>query len=167
MIRRGAILLEVLLSLALFVGAAGFTLGTVRNVLTAIDRSGREAFALDLARSKLAELEAGLVTVAELRDARQGIDGVGSVETFEERPDQVWLIDVTTSRTEHGTLSLIELTVTESLPGLDMGFDGGFDAGDTGAVRCTLRQLMALRDDEADAYEEDRMLEGLPMEPAP
>ena len=41
--RAGGVLLEVLLSLALFVGAASFTLGAMSNVLGALDRSRRQA----------------------------------------------------------------------------------------------------------------------------
>ena len=54
---RGGILLEVLLSLALFVGAAAFALGATRGVIGSLDRARREALAVDLARAKLAELD--------------------------------------------------------------------------------------------------------------
>ena len=80
MTRRGAILFEVLLSIALFVGAAVFALGTTQTVLVALDRAGRDALALDLARAKIAELEAGIVTISELRESAEGIDRVGSLE---------------------------------------------------------------------------------------
>ena len=39
--RRGGILLEILVSIAIFVGAAAFTLGAARSVLDGVDRAER------------------------------------------------------------------------------------------------------------------------------
>ena len=59
--RRGALLLETLLALALFVGAAGYTLVVLRDAIASTDRLERRAEALDLAGSRLAAIEAGIV----------------------------------------------------------------------------------------------------------
>lgn len=153
--RQGAILLEVLLAMALFVGSAAFCLGVTKSLFSALERADRRRLAVDLACSKLAELEAGLITVQELRGEWSG--GVGS------RPDDAdlagvpagprWAFDTVTTRTEYQGLSLVELTVTEIPPEAGPGPDD--------AVSFTLRQLVALREQDPEAYETDEMLEGL------
>ena len=70
--RRAAVLLEVLVSLALFVGAASFVLTALHTSLSGLARAEEESFAVDLARSRLAELELGLVSMADLRDEGAG-----------------------------------------------------------------------------------------------
>lgn len=150
---RGAILLEVMLAIGLFVGAAAFCLGVTRSLFASLERTDRRRLAIDLARSKLAELEAGLITVQELRGEWSG--GVGSrqddeLETAASGP--TWEINAVTTRTEYRGLSLIELTITEVPP----------DAGvESDVVSFTLRQLVALREQDPEAYEVDEMLEGL------
>ncbi|MCP3904423.1 MAG: hypothetical protein GY715_12415 [Planctomycetes bacterium] len=157
MTRRGGILLEVLLSLALFVAAAAFALGATRSVVGTLDRSRREALAVDLARSRLAELEAGIVTLAELRDDAEGLSRAGSVEAFGEEADdggRRWEIDVTTERTEFTGLVLVELTVREA-PDEAVNDPSRI-------VECTLRQLVALREGDDEAWEADELLRDLP-----
>ncbi len=147
--RRGAALLEVLLSIALFVGAAAFTLGASRAMLGNLDRAHREQQAVDLARSKMAELHVGLISIADLQAER--IIGVGSLENFNELPGEqpLWNIQVNASRTEHADLSLVELIVSEDSTHVD-------------AARYTLRQLVRLREVNGDGeYEADDLLEGL------
>ncbi len=154
---RGAILLEVMLAIGLFVGAAAFCLGVTSSLFSALERADHRRLAIDLAGSKLAELEAGLITVQDLRGEWSG--GVGS------RPDDVdragtaggssWEIDAVTTPTEYRGLSLIELTITEVPAG------GGVEGH---VVSFTLRQLVALREQDPEAYEVDEMLEGLDLE---
>jgi hypothetical protein len=152
-------LFEVMLSVALFVGAAAFCLGATRSVFGALDRAKRQQEAVDLARSKLAELEAGLITLGDLRDEWSG--AVGSFESDEEldapgrRPR--WSFDVKTSRTEFRGLTLVELTVAEP-PELE----GDRLSAETTNPSVTLRQLVALRAEDVEAYEVDELLEGLP-----
>ena len=136
--RRGGILLEILLSIAIFSGAAAFTLGAARSVLDGLDRSQRRQQMLDLARTRIAELECGLVTIAEVREeGRAGTDGG-------------YVVDVETERTQFAGRTLVIMTVREA--------EGG------GAV--TLRQLVALQPRPPQLFETDPLLEGLP-EPAP
>ena len=155
---RGAVLFEVLLALALFVGAAAFTLGALRSSLTALDRSRRESLAADLARSKMSELEAGLITVADLQGRERGLRRVGSVELAEDQsfatgaPGSFWTIDVRTGMSEFSDLTLVELTVRETTTG----------EADRSGVSCTLRQLVALRGIDSEEYEADDLLRGLP-----
>jgi hypothetical protein len=150
-------LFEVMLAVALFVGAGAFCLSVTRSLFGALDRVQREQLALDLARSKLAEVEAGLISVTDLRGTWSG--AVGSHEPAAEldsaRAARTWAIDATTTRSEHPGLSLLELTVTEETE--DLGA-----AGVVNPISVTIRQLVALRELEPEAYEQDELLEGLP-----
>ena len=96
-----------------------------------------------------------MVNLQELRGEWAG--GVGSREDDVdlEAPASVWAweIEVTTSLSEYRGLSLIELTVTEVQPGTGAASDDG--------VRYTLRQLIALREQDAEDYQVDDMMEGL------
>ena len=80
-----------------------------RSLFSALDRVQREQRALDLARSKLAELEAGLITITDLRGTWSG--AVGSHEPAVDleplRSGTSWTIEAQTIRTEHPGLSLI------------------------------------------------------------
>ncbi|MCA9292154.1 MAG: hypothetical protein KDA25_13560 [Phycisphaerales bacterium] len=164
--RRGAVLFEVVLSIALFIAAAAFTLSTARSVLTSLDASHRRLLACDLARSRMAELELGIIGLADLRDqdgfgaAAVGSIDVGAMVTTDRDPQSVrWRFDVRTERSEHPGLSVVILTVSEDTDVSDP------DAS-TGASY-TLRELIALREDDPEAYEQDALLEGLPTEPEP
>ncbi len=144
-----------MLALGLFVGSAAFCLAVTRSLFAALDRADRRQLAVDLARSRLAELEAGMVTLQELRGEWGG--GVGSVPDDVDleagESGSVWEIEITTTPSEYRGLSLIELTVTEVSP------DTGADRDD--AVSFTLRRLIALREQDPEAYETDELLEGL------
>ena len=155
--RRGAMLLEVVLSVVLFVGAASFCLAATSSLFGTLERIDRRQRVIDLARSKLTELEAGQVALGELRGEWSG--AVGSRledEDLELQPrGPAWEIDVETSPSEFRGLTLVELTVSEITDET-----GPEDAG-TG-VSFTLRQLMALREADPEAYVTDDLLEGLP-----
>lgn len=145
--RRGGILFEVVLAVALFAGAAAFTLAAVRSVFTGLDQTKRQQEAVDLARSKLAELEAGLINLADLRG------GTTTAAASSSDPGRVrareWTFDIKTSRTRFTDLSLVELTVRQAAP------------GELNPATCTLRQLMTLRETDAEPYELDELIEGL------
>ena len=155
--RRGAMLLEVMLAVVLFVGAASFCMVATRSLFGTLERIDRRQRAIDLARSKLAELEAGHVTLGELRGEWSG--AVGSRlenDDLEIEPrGPVWEMAVETSRSEFRGLTLVELTVSE------ITAETGPDEAPAG-VSFTLRQLVALRETDTEAYEVDEMLEGLP-----
>lgn len=160
--QRGAILFEVLLSIAVFAGAALFVLSASRSAVDGQYKSLHEQQAVDLASSLLAELEAGQMSLLELRDGlpRQ----LGSNESFREQIDERiarggrgWAVEIATERSEYPGLTLVILTVFETQPGEP---EGG-DASDA-AVRCTLRQLMRLRDADVEEVQPDEMLEDLP-----
>lgn len=140
--RGGGILFEVVLALALFGGAAAFTLGAVRSVFDSFDEMRRREEAVDLARTKIAELEAGLVTLSDLRS--------GIVEPASGAARHAWTFDLKTHRTAFTGLTLVELTVRE-----DAASRG--QPAEANPVSFTLRQLVALRESDVPDYEQDDM----------
>lgn len=152
---RGAILLETLVALALFVGAASFTLAALTSVTSRLERARRDTAALDLAQSKLAELEAGLVDLADLRDGEAALRTVGSVEFDESGPLGLqWTLDLETRRTEFTGLVHVRITVREA------GASNEETAG-TG----TVESLVRLSEVDEEFYEEDDLLDDLPDDP--
>lgn len=65
MSRRGSILLEVLLAIAVFVFAGVVILGVMQETVAAGGRAERRALAMDMARTRMAEIEAGVEEGAE------------------------------------------------------------------------------------------------------
>jgi hypothetical protein len=79
--RRGGLLLETLIAIAIFVGIATFALGAVRDSIVAAERARLRIVAVDLASSRIAEIEAGLVSPYDSED-EPGFEA----EEFEESP---------------------------------------------------------------------------------
>lgn len=74
--RGGGILLELLLAIALFAAAASFTTSAMRSAVDGIRRTELRARAFDLAATRLAELDAGLVAASDLGEDRARSDGL-------------------------------------------------------------------------------------------
>jgi len=74
--RGGGILLELLLAIALFAAAASFTTSAMRSAVDGIRRTELRARAFDLAATRLAELDAGLVAASDLGEDRPRADGL-------------------------------------------------------------------------------------------
>ncbi len=151
---RGAILLEVLIALALLTGGGMLMLDVIGNAYHGLARSRQLEFAADLARSKLAELEAGLIPLDELDGTT--VERIGSIDlvsdSFSYSPHvETWLIEVETSRTAFAGVTDVAITVR-----LDDENDPEH------APSATARQLMRLRDAAFDEYEEDPLMRGLP-----
>ena len=137
MTRRGAILLEVLLSIALFVAAGSLVLGAIRNVARGLDRDERVMQAVDVARTRLGELEAGLVS---LEDLRSGSSDRGDAAREPGQPPWVgYRVEVATTRSEFTDCTLVEVSVFDAA-----GEGGAAAAGGTGERLAVLRQLMRL-----------------------
>jgi type II secretory pathway pseudopilin PulG len=151
---KGGILLEILLAIALFAGAAAFVLGSLRSSFASLERARQLQQAVDLARSRMAELEAGLINLSELRG--DSVSSTGSLGgdvhendklAAETGPADQWLFDVKTHRTEFAGLSLVELTIRENVP----------SHLQASSVQFTLRQLIPLREGDAIEYEADEI----------
>lgn len=145
---RGGVLFELLLAIAVFAGAAAFALASVKSVFAALDRSRRDQTLIDVARSSMAQLEAGIISLTDLRESGESTaitDGMSVNQQLNARGDGTSRVDVqvNTSRTEFTDLSLVEITVSElSAPGSGIGSDD--------ALWFTLRQLMPLRGEGAE-----------------
>lgn len=142
--RRGGVLFEILLSLGIFAGAASFTLAAISSVFTSLDSTRKHQQAVDLARTKMAQLEAGLISMSELRGAIDDDDGHGA-----------WIIDASVQRSEFTGLSLVELTMTENVADI---------RGDGAPVRFTLRQLVPLLERDVEGYERDELMDEVERE---
>lgn len=138
--RRGAVLLELLVALAVFIVAATTLLAAFGSVAESDARDSTMALAVDLARSRMSEIEAGLISPEDLRpDSGRGeaVDGSGAL-----------LAEAVIARSGFPGLSLVEIRVYE---------------GTERELRYTLRQLVAmpnLRDgDRRDDFDANPDLE--------
>ena len=108
-LRRGGLLLETLVAMAIFIGVATFSLAAVRDGIAAAERARLRLVAVGLASSRVAEVEAGIVSPwsvgevdapdgfesdptplrVEMEAARSGFDGLVRVvvSVFERNPD--------------------------------------------------------------------------------
>lgn len=77
--RRGGLLLETLVAVAIFVGVATFSLAAVRDGIAAAERARLRLVAVGLATSRIAEVEAGLVSPWKVGEA----DGLDDESTFD------------------------------------------------------------------------------------
>ena len=109
--RRGGLLLETLVALAILVMVGLFALAAARDGLSAAERSARRAAAVELAASRLAEIEAGLVSLDEVGDL-----SASSLEEdefgFEDDPPRwPFTIEVESSPSAFEGLSRVEVVV--------------------------------------------------------
>jgi len=162
--RSGGILFEVLLSIAVFAAGASFVLAAASGTLEAQHRSLREQQAADLAATLMAELQIGNISLTELREGLPR--DLGSIEGFRELVDQRvadggmgWSVDMNTQRSEFPGLTLVELTVTATVERAI-----GADEPGSNTARFTLRELVRLRGADAEAFQQDELLEDLPAQ---
>ncbi|MFK7960526.1 MAG: hypothetical protein AB8G96_08365 [Phycisphaerales bacterium] len=167
--RRGGILLETLIALAVFVATASFVLAASRQSLTSARVAALESRATDVARSALAAIEAGIVPRSALDGGDALLEIIGPVRGAPgpDAPDDGggrWELDVQTDPTEFGDLMLITVTARWLEPGATAGgpdVEGTIAAPADAAVAVTLRGHAMLSDDEAWAPELDEALDGL------
>jgi len=143
--RRGAMLLEVLVSLAIVVGVSAFALKAVGDSEQAIDRADRRRRCMDVAASVTAMLDVGLIGVGDLRGRQlPEVDGL----PLDEGAATPLELEAATARTQWGGVVLLTLVVSE-----------GDDA--VQPVQATLRQLVLLRAHRGEELQEDDLLERL------
>jgi len=161
--RRAAVLFEVLLSIAIFAGAALFTLRAVRQGIGSLDRRQREARALDLAHTAMSLLEAGLIDLADLREGDPAVlaEALGDQpKRFEDDPTiATWTIDAETRPTEFTGLTLVIVTVSDAGGGDPVASPN--DEAGGGIVTVTMRQLLRLSPLAAPPYEADELVADL------
>jgi len=156
MSRRGGILLETVIALALFAAGAIFVLQAMRDGIAAMDRSRQRQEAVDLARSALARLETGIINMEDLRAGRLDPDG-SEAELEDVAEASPFIVDATSERSAYAGLSLVEVRLRAA---------NAADGDGPGPILCTLRQLVRLGDDASgeEDFLEDDLLEGLPRE---
>ena len=103
--RRGGLLLETLIALAVFTAAAGYTLLAIRDGTVAVDRAARKVVAIELAASRLAEIEAGITSIGDGEDA--GMEGLERSDGLE--------IEIATAPSAYEGLTLVEVLVYDTL----------------------------------------------------
>ena len=160
--RRAGILLETVVSLALFVGVGSFVLAALRQANDAAERVLLETRAMDLAATTLAELEAGVITLADLRGEidleRPEFDDPLADDPGEEPRLRV---EADTARTQWDGLVEVTVRVFDTQPSAELVLsEGGF-----AELRLVeLRQLVATRLIGESEFDEDDLLRGLPEE---
>jgi len=144
--RRAAVLLELIVSLALFVAAGMAVLTVTRHAVGSIERTRLQQRAGDHARSAMALLEVGLASPESLDGSAPTWLDRGEFD--ESAPVSPWTIEVETEPSAYTDLTLVTVTaVHEPTPGTR---DASF----------TLRQLIRLARLEEDTIgEEDKLVE--------
>ncbi len=112
--RRGALLIEMIIAIALFVGAGMVVSGSMRDGVRATIRAMDRERATDIAASAFALVEAGIGTVEEID---------GPVPPYEDPDDTSnfadllpaptgWVIEAESDRSTFGSLTLLTVSVT-------------------------------------------------------
>lgn len=152
--RRGAILLEILIALSLFVTAGSIILVATTSMTAALVRSRDRQLAADLAVSKMAELEAGLATAEQLHDTRVDVrlfseDDAVRIESM--RSEQArWRVVVETEPSRFAPLTNVTIRILDTARGR---------AGDEPEL-AVLHQLLRLNTSSPDDFETDPLMEG-------
>lgn len=110
LLRRGALLVEVVLALAIFVMAGGAIVNLLSQSMLGVDRSREQARAADLARSAMAKIEAGIETPQTLS---------GPLERSEEGATQAgrgWELEIDTDASQFRGLTRVTVTALKRSP---------------------------------------------------
>lgn len=134
--RRGGLLLEVMLAVAIFIAAALTILGAVSNAAESFEASRLRQRATDLARSAIAKIEAGIETAETLNGpVPEWRDEEASATEFEDElpPPSGWELAIMTTPFGAGELTMVEVTATKRL-----------ELSGRTVASATLRQLVRL-----------------------
>ncbi|GEM_PF-5855476 len=157
--RRGALLLEILIALSLFVTAGSIILVSTTSMTAALSRSRDRQIASDLAVSKMAALEAGLATAEQLNDTLVSVDlfsedNSARLNAIPDVPAR-WRITVETEPSRFSPLTNVTIRILDARAGR---------AGDE-AELAVLHQLIRLNASAPDEFESDPMLDGATVAP--
>jgi Tfp pilus assembly protein PilV len=149
---RGAVLLEVLLALALFVAVAMTTLGLTDRVIQSTMDLQEAQRAADLARTAMTRLEAGLATPETLSGAVRTEGSEDELGVISEG----WEIEVQTSPSRFPELTEVTVRALRR-------------SGETVAAEFTLKQLVRLSREVQATTPEDPLaaMRGDPEAPTP
>ncbi|MCA9310790.1 MAG: hypothetical protein KDA21_06265 [Phycisphaerales bacterium] len=155
MSRRGSILLETTAALAIFAMVGLLVLSALRDGMGNLDRSYDMLQAVDLARSSMAKLEAGIATVEELDGPVPLWDGGEDAALPAGGPelDGRWTLSVDVADSEFPSLSRVTISVYDG----DVAMATLED--ESPAAIYTLSQLVRLEDNGAsDELPEDELM---------
>jgi len=137
--RRGAVLLELMVSVAIFVAAGLTILATVRQGMDSVERARVLEHGADLARTAMSEIEAG-IALPESLDGPVGRAGV-------------WSLDIVVNPSEFTGLSVVLITALR-----ERGFDNPANVFE-------LRQLVRLAEPPEDTIgDEDDVIRDARLE---
>ena len=156
--RRGGLLIEMIVAIALFVGAGLVVSGSMRDGVRSSIRAMDRERAHDIASSAFALVAAGVATVDEIDGPVPAYEDPDSNENFADLlpAPTGWTIEASTERSSFGALTLLTITAART------GVDG---APDPTAVSATVKGLghiaRALEDAELQESELGREIERL------
>ena len=158
--RRGAILLEILIALSLFVTAGSIILVSTTSMTAALGHSRDRQIAADLAVSKMAQLEAGLTTAEQLHDTLIDVDLISAdhsaeLERMLDQPPR-WRIVVETEPSRFSPLTNVTIRILDARRG---------PSGDEPEL-AVLHQLVRLNATSPDEFDTDPLLDGASARPA-
>ena len=150
--RRGALLLEAMLALTIFVAAGMTILSMVNQSADAIMASRQKQKAADLARSAMAMLEAGIESPTALNGPvpawRDDEEAAGAFEDSPPPPTG-WELSIKTEAWPQGDLTMVEVTALKRNP-----------TGDQTGPSFTLRQLVRFSPEERKGIGNTDAIEG-------
>jgi Tfp pilus assembly protein PilX len=141
--RRGVMLMEVLLALALVVVVGMTVLSAVSQSTGALRAAREKQVAVDLARSAMAKLEAGIETTTTLSGpVKAWSEDVNLAEVPEGSDEAGWELQVEAEPSSYEGLTYVTVTARRT--------GEGAQGGASGASSFTLRQLVRLAQREED-----------------
>ncbi len=139
---RGGLLMEIMLAMTIFIGAALAILSAMASAAESLEASRLRQRAMDLARSAIAKIEAGIETAETLNGpVPQWRDEDASSQVFEDElpPPSGWELSIVTTPFGAGGLTMVEATATRRL-----------DPSGRTLAEATLKQLVRMNPAAAD-----------------
>lgn len=156
--RRGALLLEILIALSLFVTAGSIILASTTSMTASLARSRDRQIAADLAVSKMAALEAGLTTAEQLNDSVVDVSlfsDEGAIDLGAEMQQARWRIIVETEPSRFTPLTNVTIRILDARSG---------SVGNETEL-AVLHQLIRLNASAPEEFQSDPLLNGAPSLP--
>lgn len=117
--RRGGLLIEMIVAIALFVGAGLVVAGSMRDGVRASLRAIERERATDIASSAFALVEAGIATIDEINGPVPEYEDPDASGNFADLlpPPSGWVIEAETDRSSFGDLTMLTVTASRTGPG--------------------------------------------------